>query len=65
MTKTNLQLCKKMMKKERPDMWTAEVSLYLEDIRFYHKRNPYDQARAPKGQIWRKKSEGLKEGCAT
>ena len=22
-----------------------------------------DQARAPKGRVWRKKSEGLKQGC--
>lgn len=27
------------------------------------KVNPLDQARAPRGRVWRKRSEGLKFGC--
>ena len=27
------------------------------------KTNPADQAKAPHGRIWRKKSEGLMQGC--
>ena len=37
-------------------------SVWTEPIAFY-KTNPMDQARAPKGRVWRKKSEGLKQGC--
>ena len=37
-------------------------SVWTDTIAFY-KTNPMDQARAPKGRVWRKKSEGLKQGC--
>ena len=30
---------------------------------FMYKRNPLDQARAPKARVWRKKSKGLAPGC--
>ena len=30
---------------------------------FTYKRNPLDQARAPKARVWRKKSKGLAPGC--
>ena len=33
------------------------------EVSFVYKTNPMDQARAPKGRVWRKKSEGLKQGC--
>ena len=36
---------------------------YLDGVSFIYKTNPMDQARAPKGRVWQKKSEGLKQGC--
>jgi len=35
----------------------------LDGVIFCYKHNPYHQARAPRGRIWRKKSEGLELGC--
>lgn len=35
------------------------ICFYLEGVSFYHKYNPLDDARVPKGKIWRKRKEGL------
>ena len=40
-----------------------EVALYLDGVGFAHKTDPMDQARAPTGRIYRKKSEGLDQYC--
>ena len=45
------------------NFWTDHVSFYLDGAGFAYKTNPLDQAKAPKGRTWRKKSEGLKLGC--
>lgn len=45
------------------DLWTNVIAFYLDGTGFVYKRNPLDQARAPKGRIWRKKCEGLEPGC--
>ena len=45
------------------NFWTDHVSFYLDGTGFAYKTNPLDQAKAPKGRTWRKKSEGLKLGC--
>jgi hypothetical protein len=36
---------------------------YLDGTGFAYKRNPLNQALAPKGRVWRKRSEGLTPGC--
>ena len=41
------------------EIWTEGIAFYLNGTGFTHKRNPLDQARAPKARVWRKKSEGL------
>lgn len=46
-----------------PSLWTDTIAFYLDGVSFVYKSNPLDQARAPKGRVWRKKSEGLKQGC--
>ena len=46
-----------------PSLWTEQIAFYLDGVSFVYKSNPLDQARAPKGRVWRKKSEGLKQGC--
>lgn len=45
------------------EIWTEGIAFYLDGTGFTHKRNPLDQARAPKVRVWRKKSEGLAPGC--
>ena len=45
--------------------WTEKVSFYLDGTAFAHKTNPFEQACAPKGRIWRKKSEGFHLGCTS
>jgi len=44
-------------------VWTETIAFYLDGVSFVNKTNPMDQVRAPKGIVWRKKSEGLEQGC--
>ena len=53
--------CRKTYRDE--NVWTHQVSFYLDGTAFAHKTNPFDQACAPKGRIWRKKSEDLPLGA--
>ena len=41
------------------------MSFYLDGTACAHKTNPFEQACAPKGRIWRKKSEGFHLGCTS
>ena len=61
--KKRVRFARKMRKNYAADVWTNEVAFYLDATGFTYKRNPFDQARAPKGRIWRKKSEGTQPGC--
>ena len=45
------------------NVWTDSIAFYLDGISFVYKTNPMDQACVPKGRVWRKKSEGLTQGC--
>ena len=45
------------------DVWTQDIAFYLDGTGVAYKRNPLDQALAPKGRVWRKRSEGLTPGC--
>ena len=52
------------MQREYDDQfWKNSISCFLDGVSFIHKYNPSDQARTPKGRIWRKPSEGLSYGC--
>lgn len=61
--KKRVKFARDMIKNHSPDLWTKEISFYLDATSFVHKTNPADQARAPKSREWRKKKEGLKRGC--
>jgi len=52
-----------MKPKYSQEIWTEGIAFYLDGTGFKNKRNPLDQARAPKARVWRKKSEGLAPGC--
>ena len=39
------------------------MCFFLGGTSLIYKRNPLDQALAPQGRVWRKKSEGLAHGC--
>ena len=41
------------------NVWKDSIAFYLDGVLLEYKRNPMDQARTPKGRVWRKKSEGL------
>ena len=58
-----VEFARKMQENYPPTVWTETVAFYLAGVSFVYKTNPMDQARAPKGRVWRKKSEGLKQGC--
>ena len=42
-----------------------EIAFYFDGTSIAYKRNPFDQAIAPQGRVWRKKSEGLAHGYIT
>ena len=58
-----LAFAKKMLKEYKADVWTKEIAFYLDGVSFTHKRNPADEAKAPKGRIWRRPNEGLDLNC--
>ena len=41
------------------NVWKDSIAFYLDGVLLVYKTNPMDQARTPKGRVWRKKSEGL------
>ena len=41
------------------DYFMNDICFYLDGVSVYHKYNPLDDARAPKGKIWGKRKEGL------
>lgn len=54
---------KRIKKDYRDDVWQNQVAFYLDGVSFTHKTNPADEAKAPKGRIWRKQNEGMDKGC--
>lgn len=54
---------KKVREEYDTELWTHKIAFYLDGVAFAHKTNPLDQARAPTGRIYRKKSEGLNQFC--
>lgn len=54
---------RKMRRDFAEDVWTKEIAFYLDGTGFAYKRNPLDQALAPRARIWRKRSEGLDFSC--
>ena len=63
--KTRLNFAKKMLREHHFDVWTNEIAFYLDGVGFIYKRNPLDQSLAPRGRVWRTKSEGLISGCTS
>ena len=61
--KERLAFAKRMKKNYAPEVWTDSIAFFLDGVSFCFKTNPADQAKAPHGRIWRKKSEGLMRGC--
>ena len=54
----------RMVKNEHPeDLWKEDICFYIDSVSFVQKFHPNDQARAPRGRTWRKKSEGLSRDC--
>lgn len=61
---TNRRIFARKMLKDYPeDVWTKQIAFYFDGTGFAYKRNPMDQALAPRARIWRKRSEGLNFRC--
>ena len=45
------------------NIWTDGIAFYLDGVNFVYKTKPKDQAFAPTKRVWRKKGDGLKQGC--
>jgi hypothetical protein len=61
--KKRRSFARRMQNEYSHDVWTQDIAFYLDGTGFAYKRNPLDQALAPKGRVWRKRSEGLTPGC--
>lgn len=61
--KERLKFAQKMQREYDDQFWKNSISFFLDGVSFIQKYNPSDQARAPKGRIWRKPREGLSYGC--
>lgn len=62
--KKRLKFARKIKKLGLGDeFWKTGISFYLDATGFVYKRNPMDQARAPRAREWRKKDEGLNFQC--
>ena len=61
--KKRVKFAKDMLRNYRTDVWKKDMCFFLDGTSLTYKRNPLDQALAPQGRIWRKKSEGLAHGC--
>ena len=46
-----------------PNVWKDSIAFYLDGVPFVYRTNPLDQAHAPKGRVWRRKSKGLTQLC--
>ena len=61
--KERVAFAKKVKKTYLTTLWTEMVGFFLDGVSFYYKKNPAGQARAPRGRMWRQKSDGLKQRC--
>ena len=61
--KKRLRFARKIKREYDDSLWTERIAFFLDAVSFIHKFNPADQARAPRGRIWRKETEGLARGC--
>ena len=61
--KKRVKFAKHMRRNYCPDVWKKDMCFFLDGTSLTYKRNPLDQALAPQGRVWRKKSEGLAHGC--
>ena len=50
--KKRLQFARRMRKDYGADVWTKRIAFYLDCVSYVYKRNPLDQALAPKARIW-------------
>ena len=58
-----LQFARNVKRKQNANFWKKDIMFYFDGASFAHKTRPMEQARVPKGRIWRKPSEGLAFGC--
>ena len=57
--KLRLRIARKVRWKLRKDFETGGVGFYLDRASFTHEMNPFDQARAPRAIVWRKRRQRL------
>ena len=52
--------CISMVGDKLSELWSKSISFYYDGVNFYHKKNPFSDAVAPKAKVWRNRAEGLK-----
>ena len=57
-----VEFCKMIKKNYSKNFWRHGIAFYLDGASFPHKYNPASTAKAPKGRVWRKANEDLKQG---
>ncbi len=61
--KERLKFVGKMRREYDSEVWTKQIAFYLDGVSLAYKRNPAENATAPKGRVWRKVTEGTSYGC--
>lgn len=60
-----LKFARAVKKRDQEKLWKRDICFYLDGVSFWYKTNPAEDARSPKGKIWRKRTEGLTPGCTS
>lgn len=61
--KHRVNFARNMISNYDDKLWTDKVAFYFDGVNFVYKRNPKDQALAPRARVWRQDGEGLLPGC--
>jgi len=48
---------------DKKQSWRSGINMYADIVGFEFKRNPFEATKAPSAREWRKKNEGLGQGC--
>ena len=56
MTEDDHRLLKTCEKNFGTNVWKKEIAFYLDATSIAYKRNPFDEAIAPRARVWRKKA---------
>ena len=61
--RARVHFAKRMTREYSADVWSKDVTFYLDGKSFKYNRNPLASAKCTRSRVWRKIHEGLSKGC--